>query len=86
MNLMNKDNINNNNNIDRDCVICLCPVGPNDKMKILYCNHVFHDHCLTEWFKKNRVMFSFIIELSLLSIGVQQEGDHRSLPIPTEVF
>jgi hypothetical protein len=40
---------------DRDCVICLCPVGAADMMKVTYCRHMFHAHCLTEWFKKTRV-------------------------------
>ena len=41
--------------IDRDCVICLNPIEDTDKMKVTYCKHIFHDHCLVQWFAKQRV-------------------------------
>lgn len=38
-----------------ECVICLSAIEDNEKIKLTYCNHVFHSNCLTSWFKIEQV-------------------------------
>lgn len=43
-----------------ECVICLCTIEDNEKVKLTYCNHVFHSNCLTSWFKIEQVEFEIM--------------------------
>ncbi|ORX76959.1 hypothetical protein BCR32DRAFT_270946 [Anaeromyces robustus] len=44
-------NINNNTNGSHElCGICREIYIPNDKIRILYCNHIFHKNCIDNWF------------------------------------
>jgi hypothetical protein len=55
----------------KDCVICLCPIESNDKIRITYCNHIFHKDCLAGWFLKTQVIIVINSELSLLQIKLR---------------
>jgi hypothetical protein len=35
----------------KDCVICLSNYELNEKVIILPCTHIFHNHCLKSWFR-----------------------------------
>ena len=40
-----------------ECHICLDNLNSNyNKVcKIIYCNHIYHEKCLNEWFKYNNI-------------------------------
>ncbi|XP_058226945.1 putative RING-H2 finger protein ATL49 [Rhododendron vialii] len=35
--------------VETGCVVCLCPVSPDDEFRVLSCDHGFHDHCIETW-------------------------------------
>ncbi|KAI9737121.1 MAG: hypothetical protein M1834_000712 [Cirrosporium novae-zelandiae] len=37
------------------CVICLDPILPNQQIRALRCNHVFHKHCIDDWYLRQQV-------------------------------
>lgn len=39
-------------NINENCPICLDKFNPDDTVKEITCNHVFHSECITEWLTK----------------------------------
>lgn len=39
--------------VETDCVVCLCPVSPEDKIRVLSCDHGFHDHCIETWLQSS---------------------------------
>ncbi|KAL6959962.1 RING-type E3 ubiquitin transferase, partial [Sarracenia purpurea var. burkii] len=34
-----------------DCAVCLCPVSPGEKFRLLTCNHGFHAQCIEAWLR-----------------------------------
>ena len=32
-----------------ECSICLETFKPGDRVKVLSCNHIFHEHCASSW-------------------------------------
>ena len=64
-----KNNQSNNKNIDdnevdyiilnknfenNECIICLDSMIVNEKVKILYCGHMYHYECINAWIKKKK--------------------------------
>ena len=64
-----KNNQSNNKNIDdnevdyiilnknfenNECIICLDSMIVNEKVKILYCGHMYHYDCINAWIKKKK--------------------------------
>lgn len=41
-------------NLIKECSICLSEMKINEKLVILSCKHYFHKECITEWLKKSR--------------------------------
>lgn len=36
-------------NQDENCVICICNIEENEKIRKLPCHHIFHDECIMTW-------------------------------------
>lgn len=45
--------LDNCNDVEVECFICLENCEEKKNLKILPCSHFFHSSCLLEWFKKN---------------------------------
>lgn len=52
---LNKYIVDNFNNIDENCIICLCKLSKEEKIVKLPCNHSYHNECLREWLKTDGV-------------------------------
>jgi len=55
----NEDNevdyiILNKNFENNECIICLDSMIVNEKVKILYCGHMYHYGCINAWIKKKK--------------------------------
>ena len=55
--IMYKSFVFGSENVQDECVICLCDFLEGDKVKILGCSkgeakHFFHEDCLNDWVKK----------------------------------
>ena len=55
----NEDNevdyiILNKNFENNECIICLDSMIVNEKVKILYCGHMYHYDCINAWIKKKK--------------------------------
>jgi len=37
------------------CIICLNDLDKGQTMTLLKCDHIYHKHCIDEWFNKKRV-------------------------------
>ena len=42
-------------NLNDECSICLCNMDNDEFIKILKCNHVFHNKCIEQWFIKSTI-------------------------------
>jgi hypothetical protein len=63
---------------ERTCVVCLSPIESKSKIRVTYCRHIFHSHCLLGWFKKNEVRV--IIARIALSVGtIARLTPHKQL-------
>ena len=50
-----KDHIIINKNFENnECIICLDGMIVNEKVKILYCGHMYHYECINAWIKKKK--------------------------------
>jgi len=38
---------------NKRCAVCLCDYEPEDQVRHLPCDHLFHPDCIQEWFKAN---------------------------------
>ena len=41
---------------NNECIICLDSMIVNEKVKILYCGHMYHYDCINAWFKKKKAI------------------------------
>ena len=48
-----KQNVEDNDNNNKKCVICLCEFEIGDQVSALPCLHVFHTECIASWIKKH---------------------------------
>ena len=39
---------------NNECIICLDSMIVNEKVKILYCGHMYHYDCINAWIKKKK--------------------------------
>ena len=37
-----------------ECVVCLDTLRPADRVRVLPCIHVFHEHCVDRWLRRSR--------------------------------
>ena len=37
------------------CIICLSEFKKGQSIQILECNHMYHDECIIEWYKRKKV-------------------------------
>jgi len=44
----------NKNFENNECIICLDGMIVNEKVKILYCGHMYHYECINAWIKKKK--------------------------------
>jgi len=44
----------NKNFENNECIICLDSMIVNEKVKILYCGHMYHYECINAWIKKKK--------------------------------
>ncbi|CAG9325237.1 unnamed protein product [Blepharisma stoltei] len=42
---------------DKNCAICLDEFLENSLVRKLYCNHIFHDHCIKRWLKMSKICY-----------------------------
>ena len=40
---------------DKDCSICVTGFIKGEVIRVLKCNHIFHDECILPWFEKRSV-------------------------------
>lgn len=40
---------------DKDCSICVMGFTKGEVIRILKCNHIFHDQCIVPWLEKKSV-------------------------------
>lgn len=41
---------------DKECEICLSLFKDEDEVRVTYCTHIFHLHCLKSWLLKHLVI------------------------------
>ena len=39
-----------------ECAVCLTDIEKNSIIRVTYCKHIFHGHCLSSWFEKTQVL------------------------------
>eukprot|EP01063_Lacrimia_lanifica_P005007 TRINITY_DN1283_c0_g1_i1.p2 TRINITY_DN1283_c0_g1~~TRINITY_DN1283_c0_g1_i1.p2 ORF type:complete len:195 (+),score=47.99 TRINITY_DN1283_c0_g1_i1:178-762(+) len=40
--------------VGQECALCLEEFEVGDKLRVLFCHHTFHKHCIDEWFSRSR--------------------------------
>ena len=63
-----KQNVDDNDNNNKKCVICLCEFEVGDQVSALPCLHVFHTECIASWIKKHLQCPICKFEVSLKSL------------------
>ena len=62
--ILNNKEVKDNELLKEGCVICLEKYQKKEKVITLRCNHMFHQTCIEEWFKKGKscplCMFSLL--------------------------
>ena len=41
--------------LDCICIICLSEFKKGQLIQVLDCNHMYHDQCIKEWYKRKKV-------------------------------
>ena len=54
-NYENEENVDDNENDDTTCSICMYPIVQGDKIGVIRCNHLFHIDCLKLWLQRSNV-------------------------------
>jgi len=52
------------------CVICLTSISSSEMVRVTYCKHIFHSHCLINWFSKNQVKCCLLRTVLIVDISV----------------
>ncbi len=41
--------------LNHTCIICLSEFKIGQSVKVLDCNHMYHNECINEWYKRKKV-------------------------------